>query len=402
MPDTGGTLRKNTHQTLGHAPASLADWETVFAPNTSNGGWHRGDGNFMVHGAGWTLSCHNDFFVSDGAGGVMVLFRRNSVLMTDTATGVVSWLSSGDQFPIPGSVTFPAPASSGHHCWLEGGWATGASSAILFAGRWTAATVLLDLRVMGIAGITGASPTCTAVLATDLPVGTVGWTAQPYSDGNHVHLHGFANSTLTHHVARHAYSTAHTDYVTGWEFWTGTGWSSAFADRGAVVIASAPARSLTVRPWADGWLATSKDFDTAPEIAIPDVWPEIKCWHSPNITGPWTYFGILYQPVTLATWYSYAGRVEELPGVSGLTAIWSLNKGAKTPAEFDVYGPQLAAASLPVIGYGAGSGENDHAPASPSSGGWALAGRLSSSALATGTGTSGQASAGSASGSHSG
>lgn len=351
MPDTGGTLRKTTHKTIGHAPASLADYATAFSPNTASGGWHRGDGNHSVHGVGWSLYGFNDFFVSDGAGGVNALFRRNAVLMIDSSTGVVSWLSSGDQFPLPGSVTFPSNLSDGTQwCWLKGGWATGAASAILIAGQWTAAGEG-SIRVMGIAGITGASPTCSAVVTTDLST-TIRWSGQPFRDGGYVYLHGIKLSTFGQHVARHAYSADPADYATGWTYWSGSTWVSSVGSAGAMIIAQPGLAAINVVPWAKGYLGCAKLFDTSPEIAIPDVWPEIQTWWSPTVYGPWQWCGHLYQPVTLTDWYSYLARIDFLPGIDTAVAFWSLNKGSKSIADHSIYGPQLALAVQPAGGHG--------------------------------------------------
>lgn len=357
MPDTGGTLRKTTHKTLGHAPASIADYNTAFSPGTSLGNWYRGDCCLSTHGAGWSLFGFNDFFVSDGAGGVQAIPRRNSVLMVDTATGVVYWLSSGDQFPIPGSVTFPSPAAAPTTwCWLAGGWATSSSSAILLARRWGPVGALyddLDVRVMGIAGITGASPTCTAVVTTDLDV-SIAWAGPPIHDGDYVYIPGLRASTFSHHLCRHAYSATASDYATGWEYWTGTAWSTSIAAAGNITIASLPLRALTIEPWPEGYLATSKTFDLGPELNTLDIWPDIHAWWAPKITGPWKYVGMVYTPVNAMAadgWCSYNARYDYFPG-AGAVAVWSLNRSNMSVADHSIYGPQLVPAIVPGGGHG--------------------------------------------------
>lgn len=358
MPDTGGTLQKTTHKTLGHAPASIADYNTAFSPGTSLGNWYRGDCCLSTHGSGWSLFGFNDFFVSDGAGGVQAIPRRNSVLMVDTATGAVYWLSSGDQFPIPGSVTFPAPAAaSSTWCWLGGGWATGAASAILLARRWQTVGALyddIDVRVMGIAGITGASPTCTAVVTTDLDV-TVAWAGPPVVDQGYVHIPGLRAATFSHHLARHAYSATASDYATGWEYWTGSGWSTSFASLGNVSISQGPLRALTIEPWPKGYLATSKTFDLGPELGAADIWPDIHAWWSPKITGPWQYVGTIYTPVNSmyasGGWCSYNARYDYFPG-AGPVAVWSINRSGMSIADHAIYGPQIVPAVVPAAGHG--------------------------------------------------
>ena len=400
MPDTGGTLKKTTHKTIGHAPAALADYETAFSPNTASGGWHRGDGCFSTHGTGWSMYGFNDFFVSDGAGGVNIFYRHNSVLLVDNTTGIVSWLSSGDQFPLAGAVTFPAPDASGTFCWLLGGWATGATSAILFAHRWTNAYALQDYRVMQASAFTGSSPLCGAVVTTDLSITAAAWSGQPYVDGSHVYVYGAHFASFSHRLARHAWSATASDYATGWEYWTGSAWSTNPAQIGALVIESAPLRALTVRAWEGGYLASGKVFDVGPELGIPDDWPEIRGWWSPNVTGPFEYVGVLYQPVTLTDWFSYSARVEELPGVSGTTALWSLNKGSKSIADHGVYGPQLAAMTTPYVGTGQGSGVGSRAVSGSGSASLAVVGSGPGSAAGVGAGSVGHGRAGSPSGSH--
>lgn len=384
MSDTGGTLKRTTHKTLGHAPASIADYETAFSPNLETGGWHRGDGCFSVHGTGWSLFCFNDFFVSAAGGTVNPLFRRNSVLMVDAATGLVTWLSSGDQFALAGSVTFPAPDGSGTWCWLKGGWATGADSAILLAGRWNLSGEI-DLRVMGIEGVTAATPTVSAVVTTDLSP-TIRWAGQPFAYRGHVYVYGIKISTLTHHIARHELSADPDDYAEGWTYWSGTTWASSVGSAGALTISSAGLSPLNVRPWIWGFIGTAKVFDTAPELEIDDEWPDLHAWWAPTLMGPWWWIGHVYTPVSVEGWYSYLARLDYLPGIDSPVAIWSLNKADKSDAEAAVYGPSLAPAITPAGGHGSVSAAMSAAGTASIAG--SATGALSVSAAPAGSGAS--------------
>lgn len=332
-------LFKTLHQSIGHAPASRADMDTAFTPNTASGGWHRGDGAHPIHGTGWSLYCFNDFFVSDGAGGVNVFFRRNSVLMVDHDDGQVWWLSSGDGFGIAGSVTFPW-GSDNSWSWLRGGWATASDSCILLGDIYGAGGTLVEHRVMAVTGLTGSSPPYTVTYPCGLDVGTVNWQGSPVVVGGYAYLYGVGG--LSQYVARAAVTTDATAYGPGaWEYWTGSGWSTTFANRAPISIQTPPLRALTFIAWNGRYLAAAKDFDASPELALSNTdWTELKVWVADAPTGPWAYHGIVYD-TEVTDWWSYTARAELLPGMTDLSVIWSINTDISFDA--DLYGPIIAA-----------------------------------------------------------
>lgn len=331
-------LFKTLHKDLDHAPASRADMETAFSPNTASGGWHRGDGAHPIHGNGWSLYCFNDFFVSDGAGGVQAFFRRNSVLMVDHDDGEVWWLSSGDGFGLAGSVTFPWPADKAW-AWLRGGWATGDTSCILIGDIYNANATLHEHRVMAVTGLTGTAPPYTVTHPCGLDT-TANWQGSPVVVDGYAYIYGLEG--LTQVLARAEVTTDVTAYGPGgWEYWTGSGWSTTYANRGGIVIQSAPLRALTFIAWNGRYLAAAKDFDSSPEIGTNNTdWTELKVWVADAPTGPWKYHGIVYD-TEVTDWWSYTARAELLPGMTDLSVIWSINTDIDFDA--DLYGPVIAA-----------------------------------------------------------
>lgn len=344
----GGTLFKTLHKAIGHAPAARADYVTAFSPNTAAEGWHRGDGALSTPGTGWRLFSFNDFFVSDGGGGdsVYAIFRRNSVLMVDLDDGDVWWLSSGDGYPIAGSVTFPSPNET-DWAWLDGGWQVATNDVILLAGIWETGTPYAqnEFRVMKVSGLDTAAPVYSSTYTCGLALGTADWRGMPFTDAGWVYLYGIGGDWGMH-LARHTIDTDPANYATGWEYRTAAGgWSTNAANSAGVTVASAPLRALDVIPWQGKYLAAAKDFDSGPEGAAGATeYTELKVWVADQVTGPWAYIGVVYD-TEVTNWWSYAARLEQLPGTSDLSAVWSVNTTEALGFTPDTYGPQIA---LPV------------------------------------------------------
>jgi hypothetical protein len=345
----GGTLYKTLHKAIGHAPASRADWVTTFSPNTAAEGWHRGDGALSIPGTGWRAFCFNDFFVSDGGGGdsVYAIFRRNSVLWANTANGDVYWLSSGDGFPMAGSVTFPYDdVTATGWSWLDGGWQVATNDLILLAGIWESGTPYYQtqFRVMKVSGLDTSAPVYSPTYACGIDLaaaGTPDWRGMPFVDGGYVYLYG-VGADWAMHLTRHAVDANPANYATGWEYWTGSGWSTNSALSAGVTVASAPLRALDVIPWQGRYLACAKDFDSGPEGAAgPTDYTQAKAWVADAVTGPWAYLGVV-KDTAVANWWSYAARLEVLPGTSDLSIVWSVNTTEANGFTADTYGPQIA------------------------------------------------------------
>lgn len=341
-------LHRDLHQSIGHAPASIADYELAFSPNTASGGWHRGDGGHSILGATWQLFCFNDFFRSDGVGGVGAFPVNNGVLEVGT-DGEVYWLSGGNG-GAQGTITFP-DMTGGRVMWLKGGWPLGADSAVLLCGNYAFGS-LISLQVMKVSGIGTSEVVHGAVHAVGINLSAgITWGNDPYIQGGYVYLHGIHFGTFAAHVTRCALSLVIQDYEVTWEMWTGSTWTAG-GTPGGVPIGTGPLAALAViaqNPDYGVLLASSKEFNTSPEVGIPDTWSEIRGWTASAPEGPWTYSGVFYQPTTVTDWYSYSARIDRFLGVERMLAIWSLNASAPT-FDADVYGPQLADARNQLSG----------------------------------------------------
>lgn len=348
---TQGTLRRDLHKSLGHAPAAISDYVTAFSPNTASGGWHRGDGGESILGPSWHLFVFNDFFISNGSGGVNALPVNNSIMEVEN-DGQVYWLNGGNG-GAAGTNAFP-DVTGGRVVWLKGGWVTSSTSAMILAYVWLGG-VLQGYQVMAITGIGTSTPKHSPVYPCGIPDEGINWGGTPYLHNGYVYLHGFHLTNFTAHVCRCALSTNPNAYGS-WEVWTGSAWASSGA--GTVTIGTGPFGYLSVIPGNANYstlLASSKEFNTAPGLGIPtDTWSEIRGWSASAPEGPWTYQGVFYQPTTRTDWYSYSGRIERYLGVDRMVAVWSLNA---EPADFDpdVYGVQLANARNQLSGTATGS-----------------------------------------------
>lgn len=340
-------LHRDLHKDMGHAPSSLADFELAFSPNTASGGWHRGDGGHSILGPTWQLFCFNDFFISNGSGGVFAFPVNNGVLEVD-GDGKVYWLSGGNG-GAQGSITFP-DMSGGRVMWLKGGWPLGVDSAVLLCANYAFGTVI-SLQAMKVSGIGTSEVVHGSVhtLGINLSAG-ISWGNDPYIHGGYVYLHGIHFGTFAAHVTRCALSSVMTDYEASWEMWTGPTWTAG-GTPGGVTVGTGPLAALAVtaqNPDYGVLLASSKEFNTAPEVGIPDVWDEIRGWTASNPQGPWTYLGVFYEPTVLSGWYSYSARIDRFLGVDRMLALWSLNTDVSW--DEDVYGPQLAQARNQLSG----------------------------------------------------
>lgn len=335
---TQGTLRRDLHKDIGHAPASISDYVTAFSPNTASGGYHRGDGGESVLGPTWQLFCINDFFISNGSGGVNAFPVNNAILEVES-DGKVYWLNGGNG-GAAGTNAFPDITGS-RVVWLKGGWVTSSTSAIIMSYVWSGG-VLQGYQVMAITGIGTSTPKHSPVYPCGIPDEGINWGGTPYLHDGYVYLHGFHLTNSTAHVCRCALSSDPGAYRT-WEVWTGSAWASSGA--GTVTIGTGPFGYLSVvaaNPDYSVLLASSKEFNTAPGLGIDeDVWSEIRGWSASAPEGPWTYLGVFYQPTTLTDWFSYSGRIERYLGVDRMVAVWSLNADEPT-FDPDVYGLQLA------------------------------------------------------------
>lgn len=339
---------------LGRPPRSYADYERLFSPDPTFGGWARGDGGQMVRGDGWSLWNFNDAFKSDlfgEAGGIV----RNSLLYLDEADGSLWWLSSGGGEPNAGSETFPN-VSPTNWAWPQGGWVTGPDSAIYIAGTWVTGSPysLNGYRAVGYGSLSEDQPSITSSYTVGLDYAAgVSWAGLPFVEASYVYVFGIHYGELAHYLARHAYTADASTLSTGWEYWTGSGWSTNIASRGALTIGSAGLRALNVVKYNDKYLFSSKLFDAAPELDIEeDQWPDLWGWEADSITGPLTSVGSL-RLVNRPGWFSYASHAFELPGVPGLSAIWSLNTNESSLSDNYIYGPHFGAA-----GYGADMSRN--------------------------------------------
>jgi hypothetical protein len=341
-------LYRTAHKVLGHAPASNADYVSAFSPNTASGGWHRGDGAQSILGATWQLFVFNDFFISNGSGGVTGAIVNNSILEVGD-DGNVWWLSGGNG-GASGSRTFP-DMTGGRTLWLKGGWATSSTSAIILAGSYISGTIVRH-EVMKIDGIGTTTPSHGSISPAGIETTSgITWGSQPYVHAGYVYLHGINFNTFAAHVTRCAFSAGAGAYEAPWEVWTGSAWVAG-GTPGAVTIGTGPLAQLSVTPQNPDYgtlLGSSKVFNTAPGLGVSDVtYTEIRGWTASAPQGPWTYLGVFYQPTTRTGWYSYAGRIDQLKGVDRMTAVWSQN----TDVGFDpdIYGPQIADARNQLSG----------------------------------------------------
>lgn len=341
------SLYRTLHKALGHAPSALADYVQAFTPNTATGGWHRGDGGESVLGATWHLFAFNDFFTSDGAGGVNALPTQNGILEVG-ADGNVWWLSGGNG-GAQGSRTFP-DIIGGRVVWTKGGWPAAADAAFILGSSYSGGALQAH-QVMKITGLGTVSPAHDTPVTCGIPLGAgITWGSQPMIHAGYVHLYGINFGTFGMHVCRAPFSATTADYTAAWEVWTGSAWVAG-GTSAALTIGSGPLAQFSLVAQNQDYgtlLATSKVFNTAPGFGVPDTWPEIRGWTASNPQGPWTYSGVFYQPTTLTGWYSYAARLERLLGVDRTAALWSLNTDVGFTA--DIYGVQLADARNQLSG----------------------------------------------------
>lgn len=334
-------LFKTLHKALGHAPASIADIVTAFSPNTASGGWHRGDGVMAIWGTGWTAYCFNDFFVSDGAGGVQVFPRRTSVLLVDHDDGQVWWLSGGDGFPLAGSTTFPSTGTG--WAWLQGGFATSSDSMVLIGSQWETGSpyTLTGYHVMHVRLVTGTDPPYSVTYPINLDAsGAVAWQGHPFVYSGRVLMYGLGTDWAMYLASCPITTTNAADY-TSWEYWNGSGWTSTFASRAPITVQNAPLRALSVIPYGGQYLASAKDFDSAPELGIPDAYPLMKVWASASPMGPWKFHGYA-KDTSIPDWWTYAAHLDILPGMTLPSVVWSANTTSDL-FDPDVYGPHVAA-----------------------------------------------------------
>lgn len=334
-------LWKTIHKSLGHAPSSIADMVTAFSPNTASGGWHRGDGVMAIWGTGWTAYCFNDFFVSDGAGGVQAFPRRTSVLLVDHDDGQVWWLSGGDGFLLPGSTTFPSTGTG--WAWLQGGFATGSDSLILIGSQWETGSpyTLTGYHVMSVKNVTGTEPPYSPTYPIDLDdSGAVAWQGHPFVYSGRVLMYGLG-SDWSMYLASCAITDAEASSYTNWSYWDGSGWTTTFANRAPVVVQNAPLRALCVIPYGGRYLASAKDFDSAPELGVPDAWPLMKVWVSSTPMGPWRFHGVAAD-TAIPDWWTYAAHLDILPGMTLPSVVWSANTTSDL-FDPDIYGPHIEA-----------------------------------------------------------
>lgn len=329
---------------LGRPPRSYADYERMFAPDARFGGWARGDGAQTIRGDGWTLWNFNDAFIS-GLFGAAPNFIRNSQLLT-TDDGEVWWLSSGGGEEYAGAETFP-DVDETTWTWPIGGFDTGDDSAIVIAGGWVTAAPYTNTgwHCTKLSGLRSDQPRCSAVHPVGLDIAAgVSWSGVPFKEGGYVYIFGIHYGELSHYVARHPYELSPTAYASGWEYWAGgSSWSGSIAARENLTIGSPGLRALSVIRYQGKYIFSAKAFDAAPEISTePDSWPWVYAWEADDLTGPLTSLGTVAW-VARAGWYAYSARLEELPGIPGLSVVYSQNGTVPGIQQNYVYGPHFKA-----------------------------------------------------------
>jgi hypothetical protein len=183
------------------------------------------------------------------------------------------------------------------------------------------------------------------------------WGSAPFRYNDKVYIYGFRNTDFKQLCARHTFSTTMSDYVTGWEYWNGTSWTSTVASAAGMTMPDSPITSINVIPWHGGFLGSSKLLNSAPEfidpgtgLPYPDADGRIVGWYSENPWGPWIAAGNVYDDVRYPGWYSYSSFYSTLRGVPGLVAQNSLNSSlALEPGGIAIYGPHWRPAKDPIV-----------------------------------------------------
>ena len=337
-------MYKTLHRTLGRAPRSYADYERLFSPDTRPNGWARGDGASLVKGNGWSLWSFNDTYRTGLSGIANSLIRNTLLLVMDN--GECWWLSSGGGEPYPTASSFP-PIDINTWTWTIGGYKCGGSdNAMMLAAGWIAGSpyTRTGYHAAKFTNMTADKPPNPQVSPVGLDiVANVSWSGVPFVDNGYIYWPGIHFGELSHYLARHVYTEVPSELATGWQYWAGgSNWSSNISGRVAVSIGSPPLRALSCIKWNGKYLWSAKPFDDAPEIATePDDYPDLYVWESTAVFGTTLTARGVAARVSKQGWYAYGGRVEELPGVPGITAVYSLNTAQVYDTVNYIYGPHF-------------------------------------------------------------
>lgn len=139
-----------------------------------------------------------------------------------------------------------------------------------------------------------------------------------FADGGFTYLYSTHN--FSHFAARFPDSAADPASGVGWQYWTGTGWSS---DPGSLVAMGAtqsPLASVVIAKTPTGYVMTAKSAGSFSQ--------DVSAWTSTGPAGPWAPKGTIADLRYLPANRTYGGHaVTRLPGGAQLV-VWSVSPNA--------------------------------------------------------------------------
>src|SRR6266487_228436 len=201
---------------------------------------------------------------------------NNSLVVQDAAGQLVSTRYGGTATAPEALVKAPI---SGEFYWVGDGTVTGSTLQVLYNRYRKAGTGSLDVALAGTALATFDLPALTLHGVTDLPLGsTVAWGSAILEDASYTYVYGSepgADSFRFAHLAR----VPAGGLAGAWQFWTGSGWSSAEADS---------ARLLSGVGTAFGMQKVGSQYVLVTQQNNLVFDPDFVAYTAPSPTGPFS------------------------------------------------------------------------------------------------------------------
>ncbi len=139
-----------------------------------------------------------------------------------------------------------------------------------------------------------------------------------FVDGAYAYL--YSTHDFSHFVARFPDTTADPAGGVGWQYWTGTAWSSDPAAMGPMAATRSPLSGVVVGKSTAGYVMTAKSAGAFSQ--------DVSAWSAPSPAGPWTPIGQVADLTYLPAGRTYGGHAaSQLPGGDPIV-VWSVSPTA--------------------------------------------------------------------------
>ncbi len=139
-----------------------------------------------------------------------------------------------------------------------------------------------------------------------------------FDDGGYAYL--YATHGFSHYAARVPDDASDPATGAGWEYWTGSAWSSSPSAAGAMDATRSPLAGIIVSWTASGYVMTAKSAGNFSQ--------DVSAWTSASPAGPWTPLGAVADLSYLPAGRTYGGHAAtQLPGGVPVV-VWSVSPTA--------------------------------------------------------------------------